>query len=380
MGDLEIYAWRGEDSLERPFPATVVNRPASVELSEYDLGQILGIAHPTDDSFGVRHALAQGGPGPYIVCAYPLPWREIVANYDHPPYSPTPLVSPASKGVLEEFCGIANSEFVFPQVWFRHSDGRQVPASPIPPAAIEGCLRFARRWGRLGLCPHGLPEHSANVMHGKYHDGTWRRTCPLLKICDHRQEFPEPLDAWVALARQAKAILRLTTELEDGQGGNSTAWEALNAGPDGLWGWRNHRGTHNRNGTVAYDEIPDTETAAAWRWSEITGAVNRWLQAAHVGPSVARTPGSYSVTLGGNGLLGALGIQLMMAISPSQWRSRLSGVAHCSHCGEAFQPMRRLRRRQNNFCPDCRADPQVTRVRNATASRAYRDRRHQPAG
>jgi hypothetical protein len=374
-----MYAWRGEDSLERPFPAPVVPRPASVRLSEHDLGHILGIADPTDDSFGVHQALVQGGPGPYIVCAYPLPWpREIVANYDHPPYSPTPFVSPASQGVLEEFCGIADIEFDFPQ-WFRLLDGRQVPDSPIPPGTIDRCLRFARRWGRLGLCPHGIPEQNSNVIPGKYHDGTWRGTCPLLGICDHRQEFPEPLDTWVALTRRAKAILRLTTEVENGQGGTSTAWEALNAGPDGLWGWRNHHGTHNPNGTVADDEIPDTETAAAWRWSEITGAVNRWLQAAHVGPSVARMQSSYSVTLGGTGLLGALGIQLMMAISPSQWRSRFKGVAYCSHCGGAFQPAQRPRRRQNNFCPDCRSDPMVTRLRNATASRAYRDRRRQPA-
>jgi hypothetical protein len=111
----------------------------------------------------------------------------------------------------------------------------------------------------------------------------------------------------------------------------------LGRDPDGLSTWRIWYGKREADGvTLDEAEAPDNETALAWRWSEITEAVNRWLDTAGVRPSVNRTAEGYGITLGGCGHFGALGVHLMNAISPSQWQTRLGGLAYCSHCGKPF--------------------------------------------
>jgi DNA-directed RNA polymerase subunit RPC12/RpoP len=80
----------------------------------------------------------------------------------------------------------------------------------------------------------------------------------------------------------------------------------------------------------------------------LAGVVNHWLQLGGVRPWLIWTPDKPLVHLDGNGLFGALAVQILFDCS------RTDGLAVCSSCGTPFLPgPRRPRRDRNIYCSDC---------------------------
>ena len=234
-------------------------------------------------------------------------------------------VAERSEGMLSSFVGLATAS----DAKFR----RQV-------------IAFARRWGVLGLCRHGLPvRHPISP-----------EMLPLAELCDRwvRTGGAEPVRLWREYARQAGAVLNLAAALAVGATGEATDWEiALRPFPPGP-----PAVTHPRQGDPAPEMAALLDRAVA-HWTMNAGVV--------VAPD-SRTPGA--IRLGVRDAFGAIAVQLLFASARAPVEFR------CSGCGEKFQPSRRPRAGENSWCPACRAAGKDTR----SASRRYAARKRESRG
>ncbi len=90
------------------------------------------------------------------------------------------------------------------------------------------------------------------------------------------------------------------------------------------------------------------EASIAMQRQVLSEVINYWLRAAAVRPSMTWSGDKPSVELGGEGLFGALAVQLLFD------SSRTDGLTVCTSCGTPFLPaFRRPRRDRNPYCSDC---------------------------
>jgi len=79
----------------------------------------------------------------------------------------------------------------------------------------------------------------------------------------------------------------------------------------------------------------------------VAGVLNQWLSMAGVRPRLDWGSGNPQVQLGGDGLIGALAVQLFFACSQT------GGLALCASCGTPFLPTGRRRRNDlNAYCSE----------------------------
>jgi hypothetical protein len=180
------------------------------------------------------------------------------------------------------------------------------------PAAI---LRFATRWGPLGLCEHDLP-----CPHDGRQGRCWVRT---------RDDgaWLEPVQVWQRMADQVAATLRVSVSLHDGQAGAPADWAALGLGAEEIG--------------LGRGMPPDEKTRLAQRWNDLLVRVDEWLVDA-VCPLLIQRRRRPTFVLDSWWLHGALGLQLALAVCGA--RSFLV----CDGCGEFFE-VKRWRR----YCEDC---------------------------
>jgi hypothetical protein len=223
-------------------------------------------------------------------------------------------------------------------------------------AEPETIRDYARKWGVLLICDHGVPGgHSAprlplsDVMNGT----TDVRGCRPRGWPDCR----EPLAAWHRLAREASSILNVVASLQEKRPARRGDWQMVVAriyhGADGGDPW--------------LDELNQPENAPAAQ-EYIEESVNRWLAYGGVQPSLAwpskRPP---TITFDSFGLFGALALQLLGVVTGTGWDV-------CSNCGGSFDPgLRRRNPNQRRYCDACRADGAQYRY----ASWAYRRRQEE---
>jgi len=95
-----------------------------------------------------------------------------------------------------------------------------------PPAEI---LKFARKWGVLGICKHLLPyTHNPPPLFR----GEKRFWCTPMRNED--REFWEPIDAWHVYSRQMQSMLRIAANLHQDRPGELNDWNILyDLGPAG---------------------------------------------------------------------------------------------------------------------------------------------------
>ena len=265
---------------------------------------------------------------------------------DWPGITPSPLIEPAA-GLLEHFLRL-----------------REAPARQI--------LRYAQRWGVLGLCEHDFPaQHPPDYwpsraieMHGCPY--AWDDPCgfeavrssrgrPARAERSKRADGPsvnprvdfhschvrgiyetgeyvgtpwEPLDAWRTWARRAHAFLAVAAALQDGELGAESDW----------------RLTRDSN-----RKTPHTVTAA---WRELTYYAGYWLKAADVRPWPQFQDGIVRFAIGSDWghspLFGAIAVQLVLAICGAQ------GFAVCDACRNVYAPRRAPRAGEQHYCQMCR--------------------------
>ena len=209
-------------------------------------------------------------------------------------------------------------------------------------AKPEEILRYAKQWGPIGFCKHGLPAS---------HNSQWRLDRTQVKMCTllrGTSEFSEPLEFWRETSKRARALLNIAANLYANKSGKEEDWkivESKDSHPGNTYDW----------------PIENQRFELEWQ-------LTYWMRMGRLMPLVTfdKNVLTFSLeVLNGSGLFGSLALQLALAAS------RTDGLGTCSACGRAYIPTRKPNANRRNYCPDCRDEKKPLR----DAQRAYRLRK-----
>jgi hypothetical protein len=191
-------------------------------------------------------------------------------------------------------------------------------------ATPDMIFAFARKWGVLEICTHGLPWNHRWLQ-------TPGTSCTPLWHHD-RVNFYEPIEAWHFFARQARSLLKVAARLRQGVPGLVEDLDniLIRRPGDPSCGFADMFGQD-----VYHDKCV------------VTLVVDLWLSLGDVRPSFVWDEERCLVTFN-NTLFGMLASQLMLIIS------RTEGLGICSGCGETFISGHRWPKfNQRNYCHNC---------------------------
>jgi hypothetical protein len=212
----------------------------------------------------------------------------------------------------------------------------------------DGVLRFAQRYGPLGLCEHKLPaEHNPTIFDPVGIDRGLGCQPVRRSTDDGEDECIEPVDVWLRFASQAHAILDVAASLHLNRSPSARSWRLA-------------------MGDAAPPAPLDPGRRADCReWLSIS--ISWWLHFDPPRPAFhwrKRKPDVVLVC----GTFGHIALQLAAACA---------GVADVMFCDGCRQLYRREGRRaqagRRNYCTDCRAK----RIPQRDALRDFRQRQAQ---
>lgn len=198
-------------------------------------------------------------------------------------------------------------------------------------------LRFARRFGALEMCKHGMSFLGHVVSVWEPRSGQVR----VITECHVRMEL-QPTDVYRKYAREIRALLRVAASLHRGRQIHRDDWQVL-------------------KGTDEAKQVPDADAAreAVEIW------VGNWLSQGRVQPTLGWNPETGAdIKLWGFGLWGAIARQLAFAVA------RIDRWAICHGCGEVFVPTRKPRSGSRIWC----SKRECKRAARRRAQRAYKRR------
>ena len=190
----------------------------------------------------------------------------------------------------------------------------------------RSALRFARKFGVLQICRHGLQYSHAPACLASSQRSSWN------------PQSLEPLEAWLHYATKARAILSLSASIQIGEErdgiGSRNDWTFL---------------YRSRGGKASIDGLMQAVTAKpSLAKAFLVTEINDWLIEGNVRPTITwdekASPG-FSLNASTFGLLG---VQLMTAVS------RIQDVYFCDGCGNPY--IRKKRKPQlgrNQYCETC---------------------------
>ena len=255
-----------------------------------------------------------------------------------------------------------------------------------PDAAI---LRFARKWGMMGFCKHGLP-FTHNWPYALFHgENVWNEECNAL---EQGCLYTDPIVYWRKFSALADAILNIASELNQDKPANKLNWQIANVAylltgmrtalvkssfkiPPLLSGRiRLKRPFVLRDAPICYSADNRSQTSIAEvvenERHSLSSLVTLWIRLANIGPTLVwnRDSQRWDLTFSsllGPSLFGAIGLSLMMAISER------GGLAICSCCHKSYVPIRQPNPHRRNYCPTCGIQ---AAWRDASADRRKRSR------
>lgn len=253
-------------------------------------------------------------------------------------------------------------------VWRWGGEGREVSVgpglltdfAPLASAPAEQILGYARQWGVLDVCEHGLPRsHRPPPATPGFRalDEGCERLGYQAGLPGWKQEYWEPLESWRQLADRVQTILNAAEALYRNGSLPGDDWQVvagLGREPIGFGagGFADAPATGNEwmlgNAVSELLEIGDIRPALAWNNGE------GWRLS-------LRTSGG----LASSDLFGALSTQVLYAVA------RTDGLTTCSACRQAYVPSRRPAEGRRRYCPTCRRSGADKR----DASRVYYRRR-----
>ena len=187
-------------------------------------------------------------------------------------------------------------------------------------APAERILDYARRYGPLGFCRHGNPEHRLVP----------RACAPGVCIADSGQPaIREALQWWRNLAGHARALLNVGAQLFKGR-------------VDDL-------SLARLNPELAFS-APRLRTARRNPAVYVAYGMELWLRLFQVRPRATYNAQRKRFEIriaGAPPLPGALALQIVLTLT------RSAGVAICSGCGTLFPPSRRPNPNRNSYCKSC---------------------------
>ena len=232
-------------------------------------------------------------------------------------------------------------------------------------AGNDNVVRFAERWGVLGICEHGLPRTHIRKVDDLVDIESYCRLRLLPSPDALVRRGWEPLASWVYYAEQARMMLTAASWLhqsklvEDGDAARKLGLPRLQNWPfhDRLRAQMNCLKSQVCRWLLigAVRPILSLDDKMTFR-IELGAKADSWNY------QDAKTLLPYSGEWEGTTLFGALGVQLMMAISRSE------GLAFCSFCQRPYSPSRQIDPDRHNYCPSCRA----AGIPSTIASRKYR--------
>jgi len=176
---------------------------------------------------------------------------------------------------------------------------------------------FAKQWGVLEICKHGLIATHGNAL-------DW---CPSQGFEGRPGWFWAPLEVWRSTARQMRAMLSITAALHRGHSTESGDWVSI----------------QEEFGDKLAGERPGIQMEA------LSSVANDWIQLGGVLPTVRMRPDRSEVMLAStSGLFGALVTQLAAALTRSE------GLGVCVSCNRVYSPSRKPQAGRRSFCPECR--------------------------
>lgn len=213
-----------------------------------------------------------------------------------------------------------------------------------PKSGADRILAFAKKWGVLEICHHGLP-YSHNHLQEYFLPNNY---CTPLRYSDGDRRYYEPIRRWWFFAAQARALLSVTARLRQGKPGLRKDWMVIfNWRPEDMHPPRFH----------GVDCDIDRQL--------VVYMVNRWLALGNVRPVLQRDGERVFVTFDTN-LFGVLASQLMTAVSGT------NRLGSCSACGMLYAPRRQPKSKQRNYCQGCRE--KKVPLRDAKADQRGRER------
>jgi hypothetical protein len=240
-----------------------------------------------------------------------------------------------------------------------------------------GIEAFARAWGTLGICKHGVPW---------LHSVLWRRR-PACHPQRARRRGPrgvvvnlEPCSAWRSLVAVFAAALEIAEHLGQGRPGPELAWDRIADFEEQLSGrstWT--RDLRGLNGS-RFDESHGPEDVPMQR-HDLARVLTSWADAALVmldvqwGPVIPPESDTPRLLLGSGTLFGALVVQLIQVCSGTR------GIVKCSGCASWYAPLdkhgrpRWPQRGRRHFCPRCRSDGVPVKLAQEKYRRRKREER-----
>ena len=209
-------------------------------------------------------------------------------------------------------------------------------------APDEKVLRYARKWGVLGICKHGIP-YSHNPSTGAIAQ-SWDElaedsmACAPVPIHSGRQgkfsqlEFQETLADWRKYSQAAQSICNVRNALDSDRLGDPGDWHVL------------FNFSHYGRPLIPWwDRDIETE------WFVLIRMLNEWLRWGEVRPVFnGRGKELWGVCLGRKGLFGALAYQIMLSTClPHR-------VVLCSGCKTVFIAMKQSSPDRRQYCGECR--------------------------
>lgn len=183
-------------------------------------------------------------------------------------------------------------------------------------AKVSKVLQFARDWGLLFLCEHGLPA---------WHNG--EQCLPLGKYIEQVRTRSEPIEAWRNYAHRAFVICDKADSI--------------------------YRDMDKRVSVKDRYEIWNRQVL-------LSTEVQRWLDQAGVNVEFFWSQDKVMSILGTPSLFAALSVQLLSTVSKSS-------LAICCNCGEIYNAPRRPRSDQRNYCD--KDECKLARLRDAQRDR-----------
>jgi hypothetical protein len=208
----------------------------------------------------------------------------------------------------------------------------------------DDVLRFARRYGTLGLCKHGLPP---------MHRGSWYRD--------------------VIKDRELVEVIR-TDEWEPRLGGSERGW-CSPVSPEPVKKWLKYSELALSYLNLAASLKIDTgKRMKGLRQLFLQDGINEWLGDAGIRLELNWGRQEPTLILTGGGVFGALGVQLLTAVTANT-------LAVCSGCGNPYlRQVKKPKPGQRNFCDTCISNDVPNRLRQRDWQRnrreAQNERRH----
>jgi hypothetical protein len=273
--------------------------------------------------------------------------------WKHSAQGERPRRSPARAHLLDEFLRLADAQ----------------------PEAVAG---YAKKYGVLLICRHGLPSSHQTAPFSRKRKPTWvskyvaveggravTRATAWFDRCRLRVRqngwYWEPIAAWRRYAQEARAILAVAAALHENDLGDHRDWRTLYC-PEQQWVCP--RCSAGNPADVDHCRSCDR----CWPVPTLAEArillalfVQGWLNTA--GTKLSFSWGvNPSISLGSDSLFGALAVQLISAIVGH-------GVSLCSGCRLPYLPVRRPALGRHSFCQKCgtRAAWRISKARRRAA-------------